>query len=74
MEQLVNSVSKLAVSISEFSFGTKGALIFLFCIDSQLILSNHGWSFISLADLWPSLFDGSLYNNFFNKSSSFGEN
>lgn len=41
-EQLVNSTSKLVMSISELSLGMKGALIFFLATAYQLSLSNQG--------------------------------
>ena len=73
-EQLVNSGSKLVMSISELSLGTKGALIFFFNTDYQLNFSNHGCYFSYFVELCPRRFKGSLWSNLFSKSWSFGVN
>lgn len=73
-EQLVNSTSKLVMSMSELSLGTKGALILRVSTASQLIFSNQGCSLISLAELWPSRLLGSFCSSFFSRSWNFGLN
>jgi len=59
-EQLVNSTSKLVISMSELNLGMKGAFNFLFFKDYQFIFSNHGCDFIYFTEICPKRLLGSL--------------